>query len=145
MEVEKHSQLDEVFEIHFFDLTKLDVKKMTELEEWLLFIRTEDKEVRKKLAEGNPMIAKANYVMDIFYLNEKERAAYQAAWRYESDRVSMLKETEEKALAKGFEKGIEKGIEKRNIELAKFFRDNGVSLDKIAEATGLSEKEIEKL
>ena len=99
------------------------------------------------------MIAKANDVMDIFYLNEKERAAYQAAWRYESDRVSMLKETEEKALAKGFEKGIEKGIEKgrkegieeRNIELAKFFRDNGVSLDKIAEATGLSEKEIEKL
>ena len=153
LEVEKHSQLDEVFEIHFFDLTKLDVKKMTELEEWLLFIRTEDKEVRKKLAEGNPMIAKANDVMDIFYLNEKERAAYQAAWRYESDRVSMLKETEEKALAKGFEKGIEKGreegikkgIEKRNIELAKFFRDSGVSLDKIAEATGLTEKEIEKL
>ena len=141
LEVEKHSQLDEVFEVHFFDLTKLDVKKMTELEEWLLFIRTEDKEVRKKLAEGNPMIAKANDVMDIFYLNEKERAAYQAAWRYESDRVSMLKETEEKALAKG----IEKGIEKRNIELAKLFRDSGVSLDKIAEATGLSEKEIEKL
>ena len=99
------------------------------------------------------MIAKANDVMDIFYLNEKERAAYQAAWRYESDRVSMLKETEEKALAKGFEKGIEKGIEKgrkegiekRNIELAKFFRDSGVSLDKIAKATGLSEREIEKL
>ena len=114
---------------------------MTELEEWLLFIRTEDKEVRKKLAEGNPMIAKANDVMDIFYLNEKERAAYQAAWRYESDRVSMLKETEEKAVAKGFEKGIEKGrkegIEERNIELAKLFRDSGVSLDKIAEATGL--------
>ena len=141
MEVEKHSLLDEVFEIHFFDLTKLDAKKMTELEEWLLFIRTEDKEVRKKLAEGNPMIAKANDVMDIFYLNEKERVAYQAAWRYESDRVSMLKETEEKALAKGFEKGIEKGrkegIEERNIERAKLFRDSGVSLDKIAEATGL--------
>ena len=83
------------------------------------------------------MIAKANDVMDIFYLNEKERAAYQAAWRYESDRVSMLKETEEKALAKGFEKGRKEGIEERNIELAKFFRDSGVSLDKIAEATGL--------
>ena len=53
----------------------------------------------------------------------------------------MLKETEEKALAKGFEKGIEKGrkegIEERKIELAKLFRDSGVSLDKIAEATGL--------
>mgnify|MGYP001004719365 CR=1 FL=1 len=56
---------------------------------------------------------------------------------------------EEEGIAKGIEKGrkegIEEGIEKRNIELAKFFRDSGVSLDKIAEATGLTEKEIEKL
>ena len=128
LEVEKHSQLDEVFEIHFFDLTKLDVKKMTELEEWLLFIRTEDKEVRKKLAEGNPMIAKANNVMDIFYLNEKERAAYQAAWRYESDRVSMLKETEEKA-----------------IETAKNCLTLNINIETISKITGLTQEEIAKL
>jgi len=149
LEVEKHSQLDEVFEIHFFDLTKLDVKKLTELEEWLLFIRTEDKEVRKKLAEGNPMIAKANNVMDIFYLNEKERAAYQAAWRYESDRVSMLKETEEKAMAKGFEKGIEKGIEKGRkegiINTAKNLITMNIPIENIAKATGLTQEEIAKL
>ena len=106
----------------FFDLTKLDVKKMTELEEWLLFIRTEDKEVRKKLAEGNPMIAKANDVMDIFYLNEKERAAYQAALRYESDRVSMLKETEEKA-----------------IETAKNCLTLNINIETISKITGLTQ------
>ena len=95
------------------------------------------------------MIAKANDVMDIFYLNEKERAAYQAAWRYESDRVSMLKETEEKAMAKGFEKGIEKGIEKGRkegiINTAKNLITMNIPIENIAKATGLTQEEIAKL
>ena len=36
-------------------------------------------------------------------------------------------------------------MDQRNIYLAKSFRDMGVSLDKIAQATGLSEEEIAKL
>ena len=87
------------------------------------------------------MIAKANDVMDIFYLNEKERAAYQAAWRYESDRVSMLKETEEKALAKGIEKGRKEGI----INTAKNLITMNISIENIAKATGLTQGEIAKL
>ena len=137
LEVEKHSQLDDVLEIHFLDLTKLKDKYFSDLERWLLFIKTDDKKVREKLAEGNPMIAKANAVMNNFYANERERAAYQAAWRYESDRVSMIKETEEKAMAKG--------REEQNIYLAKSFRDVGIPIDKIAKATGLTEEEIKEL
>ena len=91
------------------------------------------------------MIAKANDVMDIFYLNEKERAAYQAAWRYESDRVSMLKETEEKALAKGIEKGIEKGRKEGIINTAKNLITMNISIENIAKATGLTQGEIAKL
>ena len=87
------------------------------------------------------MIAKANNVMDIFYLNEKERAAYQAAWRYESDRVSMLKETEEKALAKGREEGIKEGI----INTAKNLITMNIPIENIAKATGLTQEEIAKL
>ena len=87
------------------------------------------------------MIAKANDVMDIFYLNEKERAAYQAAWRYESDRVSMLKETEEKALAKGREEGREEGI----INTAKNLITMNIPIENIAKATGLTQEEIAKL
>ena len=105
--------------------------------------------MRKKLAEGNPMIAKANNVMDIFYLNEKERAAYQAAWRYESDRVSMLKETEEKALAKGREEGREEGIKEGRkegiINTAKNLITMNIPIENIAKATGLTQEEIAKL
>ena len=137
LEIENHSQLDDVLAIHFLDLTKLKAIQETELEKWLLFIRTEDKKVREKLAEGNPMIAKANVVMNNFYSNEKERAAYQAAWRYESDRVSMLKETEEKAMAKGIKEGI--------ISTAKKLIKMNIPIEKIAEATGLTKEEIAKL
>ena len=95
------------------------------------------------------MIAKANVVMNNFYSNEKERAAYQAAWRYESDRVSMLKETEEKAMAKGFEKGIEKGrkegIKEGIINTAKNLITMNIPIENIAEATGLTKEEIAKL
>ena len=83
------------------------------------------------------MIAKANVVMNNFYSNEKERAAYQAAWRYESDRVSMLKETEEKAMAKGIKEGI--------ISTAKKLIKMNIPIEKIAEATGLTKEEIAKL
>lgn len=44
------------------------------------------------LAQGNPVMAKANRVMDIFYLDEQERKRYEAAWEYESDRLSMINE-----------------------------------------------------
>ena len=95
------------------------------------------------------MIAKANDVMDIFYLNEKERAAYQAAWRYESDRVSMLKETEEKALAKGREEGREEGIKEGRkegiINTAKNLITMNIPIENIAKATGLTQEEIAKL
>lgn len=149
LEIENHSQLDEVFEIHFFDLTKLQYKDISELEKWLLFIRTEDKNIREKLAEENPMIAKANTVMNTFYSDEKERAAYQAAWRYESDRISMIKETEEKALAQGIAQGREEGViegaYKAKIDMAKKLIKMGYPHKNIAEATGLSEAEIVKL
>ena len=63
-----------MLEIHFLDLTKLSDLEITELAKWLLFIRTDDNNVRRQLAKENPMIAKANEVMNIFYLSDEERA-----------------------------------------------------------------------
>ncbi|MGP1438189.1 MAG: PD-(D/E)XK nuclease family transposase [Treponema sp.] len=111
----------------------------------LILLKTDDKKVREKLAEKNPMIAKANTVMNTFYSNEKERAAYQAAWRYESDRVSMIKETEEKAMAKGIEKGMEEGERKAKTTMAKMMKQNKYDILEIIKLIGLSHDEIEKL
>ncbi|MFC2616363.1 MAG: Rpn family recombination-promoting nuclease/putative transposase, partial [Treponema sp.] len=86
-ETEEQTLLDELLEIHFLDLTKLQKDNLTSLEKWLMFIKTDSKEERSMLAQGNPVMAKANKVMDIFYLDEQERKRYEAAWEYESDRL----------------------------------------------------------
>ena len=57
----------------------------------------------------------------------------------------MLKETEEKALAKGIEKGIEKGRKEGIINTAKNLITMNISIENIAKATGLTQGEIAKL
>ena len=162
LEWEDHSLLDDIFEIHFFDLTKVNDMNMTELEKWLLFIKTEDSEVRTQLAQENPVMAKANEVMNSFYLDDKERERYMAAGRYESDRISMIHESERKGLERGIQQGLEQGIQRgleqgiqrgkqegfkeglhqKAVETAKKLLTIGLSMEDIAKATGLSREEV---
>jgi len=80
-EEEEQTLLDELLEIHFLDLTKLNTENLTSLEKWLMFIKTDDKEVRQMLAQGNPAMTKANRVMDIFYLDEQDTAPPQQSYQ----------------------------------------------------------------
>ena len=160
-ETEEQTLLDELLEIHFLDLTKLKKDNLTSLEKWLMFIKTDNKEERQMLSQGNPVMAKANNVMDIFYMDEQERKRYEAAWEYESDRLSMISESERKGLergkslglaegkslglAEGKSLGLAEGSRKKALETAAAFKQLGFDIDKIAEGTGLSREEVEKL
>ena len=93
------------------------------------------------LAQGNPVLIKANQVMDTFYLDEQERKRYEAAWEYESDRLSMISESERK----GLERGLAEGSRQAKLETAKNLIGMGLSVDNIAKATGLTKEEVEKL
>jgi len=93
------------------------------------------------LAQGNPAMAKANQVMDIFYLDEQERRRYEAAWEYESDRLSMISESERK----GLERGLAEGSRQKALETAKILKQFGDSVQKIMQATGLTKEEVESL
>ena len=136
-ESEEQTLLDELLEIHFLDLTKLKQENLTSLEKWLMFIKTDSKEGRKMLAQGNPVMTKANKVMDIFYLDEQERKRYEAAWEYESDRLSMISESERK--------GLERGSRQKALETAKNLLQFGLSVENIAKATGLNKEDVETL
>jgi len=144
-EREEQTLLDELLEIHFLDLTKLKKDNLTSLEKWLMFIRTDRKEVRQMLAQGNPVMTKANNVMDIFYLDEQERKRYEAAWEYESDRLSMISESERKGLERGLAQGISQGSRQKALETARILKQLGDSVQKIAQATGLTVQEVEAL
>ena len=144
-ESEEQTLLDELLEIHFLDLTKLRKENLTSLEKWLMFIKTDNKEERRMLAQGNPVMTKANKVMDIFYLDEQERKRYEAAWEYESDRLSMISESERKGLERGLAEGEAQGSHQKALETAKILKQLGDSVKKIMQATGLSKQEVEAL
>ena len=79
-----------------------------------------------------------------FLLAEYDYDTDIAVQRDEAYRVGVETGREE-GREEGIEMGMEKGIEMRNIMLARSFRDMGVSIDKIAKATGLTEEEIKTL
>lgn len=105
----------------------------------------------------------------IVNMNKKERDEYEAClkvyrdnyntWNYMKEQA--LKEGLEEGMAKGLEEGIAKGIEqgigqgieigvnkgkKENLyDIARKMKQKGLSVDLIAECTGLSKSEIEKL
>ena len=144
-EREEQALLDELLEIHFLDLTKLKKENLTSLEKWLMFIKTDSKEERQMLAQGNPIMTKANQVMDIFYLDEQERKRYEAAWEYESDRLSMISESERKGLERGLAEGEARGSRKKALETAKNLLQFGLSQENIAQATGLTVQEVQSI
>ena len=101
----------------------------------------------------------------IVNMNKKERDEYEAClkvyrdnyntWNYMKEQA--LKEGLEEGLAKGIAKGIEQGIEQgieigvnkgkkeNSYDIARKMKQKGLSVDMIAECTGLSKSEIEKL
>lgn len=60
-----------------------------------------------------------------------------------------LKEGLEEGIAKGIEQGIEIGVNKgkkeNSYDIARKMKQKGLSVDMIAECTGMSKSEIEKL
>ena len=101
------------------------------------------------LAQGNPVMAKANKVMDIFYLDEQERKRYEAAWEYESDRLSMISESERKGLERGkllgLAEGEARGSRQKALETAKTMLAMGYPLGDICKIVGLSQEEVEAI
>ena len=68
-----------------------------------------------------------------------------AEYDYETDIAVQRAEEREIAFAEGIEQGIERGSYQTKLETAAAFKKLGVDIIKIAEGTGLSWEEIERL
>lgn len=145
LEKEEHTPLDDVLEIHFLDLTKLGNKKETDLEKWLQFIKTDDNKKRKELSKGDEEMEKAYTVMNEFISDPKERALYEAAFKYESDKASMIGESLEKGIKKGIKIGKKEGIIEGKREMIITMIDNGADDDIILKLTKISKDELENI
>ncbi len=85
LETEEHTNLSDILEIHFLDLSKIPTEKRNILEDWLLFIETEQEEVRNMIAEKNPLLKKVNEQIKEFFSIEKNKELYLAAEKSSSD------------------------------------------------------------
>ncbi len=72
-------------------------------------------------------------------------SSLKAKWDYENSIAYAEEKAEETGIEKGIEKGIEQGIEKNTRETALKMIKSGLDIKLIANITGLSVEEIEKL
>ena len=109
------------------------------------------------LAMTSPILQMLNEQIDVLTLSPVERKLYESRMKLKSD-ITTISETQFSAgvergkslgLAEGIEQGrsegIEQGSRQKALETARILKQFGDSVQKIAQATGLSKEEIEKL
>ena len=147
--------------------------KRSQLINWLKFIGTSDKEERAMLATKSPVLQMLNEKVDILTLSPIERKLYESRMKLKSDIATIsenqfnagreegkslgLAEGKSLGLAEGKSLGLAegktlglaegeaRGSRQKALETAVAFKRFGFDIDKIAEGTGLSREEIEKL
>jgi len=122
------------------------------IERWCFFFKyaedTTDEDLRN-IAEKSPIIKLAYDESDKFHWNEEDLIVYEERLmdlRKEEDILAQkLDDATEKGRQEGIKIGHEKGRREREIEVAKNLVKAGVSVDLVAESTGLPKAEIAQL
>lgn len=128
--------LTEKLEIDIIELPKIEGKEKESgrLLDWLYFLENpKSRRVTEKMEESKEI---KEAVEKLDSLSEDERM----------QRIADLREKailDEKAIyAKGLDDGIKEGKQKEKLEIAKKLKSEGISIEKIKQITGLTEKEI---
>lgn len=137
----------EDIELHFIELDKFDKdfsQLKTSLDRWSNFLKRADRyersNVPKEFSE-DPEIGPAITALQHLYLDENERAIYDARLKWWRDEQSAVRTAE----IRGLEEGLEVGETKARHELVRTLLRDGVLLEKIMQWTGLSAEEIAEL
>jgi predicted transposase/invertase (TIGR01784 family) len=125
-------------ELEKFTKTKDQLKTM--IEKWAYFFKHAEEtseEDLHKIFENDAIILRAYDELDRFHWQEEELRAYEAVVKHEMDYQASLDFK--------FEQGIAKGKAEREIEITKNMLKQGLSIQNISSATGLSAKEVKKI
>ena len=107
--------------------------KTKRLLSWLKFIETDDREVRKMLAQNSKTMKKANAVIEVMEMSPRDKWLYESRMKYQHDMASEKHE------------GYTEGVYQTKLETAKNLLDLGVAHEVIMQATGLKQDEINNL
>ena len=135
-------ELTNVQEINTLELPKLPKKSdASDLFDWMMLIRAKSEEEYEMLAEKKPVFKKVVAVVKKLSADEEARMIHDKQELWRMDYAATMRNVERK----GIEKGMEKGKAEKACETARLMKAKGYSLADIAEITGLTKKEIEKL
>jgi predicted transposase/invertase (TIGR01784 family) len=128
-------------ELPKFKINTPEDKKLKVL--WLRFMR----ELNEQTKDVDPALLAVSEIKEAIGLAEQagytaaELNEYEAYWKQVSSEKTLQLEAEEKGLAKGLAKGQVKAL----TEIARKMKDKGMEISLIAELTGLSVDQLEKL
>ncbi len=145
-------------------VTKTKDQLVSMIEKWAYYFKHAEEtseEDLHKLFEDDVIIQRAYEELNRFHWEEEELRAYEAVIKHEMDYQASLDFKFEQGMQKGLQQGIEKGkaegeregIEKglkegerkMQIRVAQNMLKQGLSIQNIASATGLSSQEVKKI
>ena len=146
----------EIFiEFPLFDKTEQDCE--TPLDYWLYNLKHMEQLESLPFKGQKALFQRLEELARIVNMNKKERDEYEACLKVYRDQYNTWNYMKERALEEGREKGreegraegriegISEGFEKGKKEVAHKMKQSGMSLEIIAQCTGLSIEEIEQL
>ena len=97
------------------------------------------------IATTSPILQMLNEKIDVLSLNPEERKLYESRMKLKSDIATISEVQFKSGLELGLAEGEARGSRQAKLETAKNLLQFGLSIDKIAQATGLTIAEVEAL
>ena len=135
------------FEIHILELPKLAQYEYpeTELLRWAQFFGAKNREEMQMLAEQDKYIDKAYRRLEEMSADEQKRWEYEMRQKAIRDHRHMLASGRREGEKIGEQRGLEQGERKKAVEIARKMLGDKMPIEKVAEYSGLSLEEIQKL
>jgi predicted transposase/invertase (TIGR01784 family) len=125
--------------------TKTENELLTQTDKWLYFIRHVSRLDDIPAALQERIFEEAFRAAEIAQFNQSEAREYEASLKYYRDMQNVVDTAIEEAATKALEKGREEGMQEKQREIARNLKKIGLPASDIAGATGLTEKEIQRL
>ncbi len=129
---------DDNLQLHFIELPKWDSlsrKARNRLERWLVFISNKNRKEVEEIVMEDANIRNAFEAEAVFLSNDTERYLYEMREKADRDEKSRL--------YSATKKGEERGENRERLRIVKGFLAEGVPVDVICRATGLSAEKVE--
>jgi predicted transposase/invertase (TIGR01784 family) len=101
LEEEEHFPFNDLTEIHVLNLEKIPAEDDSKLVDWLRFLRAEDEEEFKMVAEKNPVINEAYCKLQVMSEDEANRMIYEARLKARRDEYSRMRGAREEGREEG--------------------------------------------